>query len=118
MDLLTVAEAAGILRVSPITVRRYIASGRLHCVRLGRLVRVDRSQVEEMVKGNDETLWGRPTSEDDPLWRIIGIGESKDGVTDVSTNMHKYIAEALLSEFHTDEEVKQMMEEIDQRNPT
>ncbi len=115
MDLLTVAEAAGILRVSPITIRRYIASGRLRCVRLGRLVRVDRGQVEEMVRGNDETRWGRPTSEDDPLWRIVGMFASEDGVTDVSLNKHRYLAEATLSKFHTAEEVREIMKEIDER---
>jgi len=40
---------------------------------------------------------GKPTSADDPLWNIVGIGNSVehgDGPTDVSGNKHKYLAEA------------------------
>ncbi|MBI2941371.1 MAG: hypothetical protein HYY04_13130 [Chloroflexi bacterium] len=33
---------------------------------------------------------GRPTSADDPLWNIVGIGRS-EGPTDVSTNKYKYL---------------------------
>ncbi|MCL5947249.1 MAG: hypothetical protein M1298_04450 [Chloroflexi bacterium] len=36
---------------------------------------------------------GRPTSADDPLWKLIGIGAS-EGSGDVSENKHKYLAEA------------------------
>lgn len=39
---------------------------------------------------------GKPTSADDPLWNIIGIGRS-EGPTDVSANKHKYLAEAYAS---------------------
>ena len=37
---------------------------------------------------------GKPTSADDPLWKLIGIGHSGKG--DVSENTHKYLAEAYL----------------------
>lgn len=46
VELLTVDEVAKLLKVSPITVRRHIASGRLHAVRAGRNVRVPRESVE------------------------------------------------------------------------
>ena len=46
MELLTVAEVAAMLKVSAITVRRHIASGRLAAVRAGRRVRVLRESVE------------------------------------------------------------------------
>ncbi|MCL5958679.1 MAG: hypothetical protein M1358_05060 [Chloroflexi bacterium] len=36
---------------------------------------------------------GRPTSADDPLWKLVGIGASK-GPGDVSKNKHKYLADA------------------------
>ena len=36
---------------------------------------------------------GRATSENDPLWNIVGMGRSK-GPRDVSRNKHKYLAEA------------------------
>ncbi len=40
-------------------------------------------------------LKGRPTSKDDPLWRIIGIAaDPTDTVNDVSINTDKYLAEA------------------------
>ena len=37
---------------------------------------------------------GNPTSADDPLWKLIGIGHSGKG--DISENTHKYLAEASL----------------------
>jgi hypothetical protein len=37
---------------------------------------------------------GQPTSADDPLWKLIGIGHSGKG--DISENKHKYLAEAYL----------------------
>ena len=37
---------------------------------------------------------GKPTTADDPLWKLIGIGRS--GTGDVSENKHKYLAEAYL----------------------
>lgn len=39
---------------------------------------------------------------DDPFWGLVGIGEGhgdSDRPTDVSTNKHKYIAEAIAAEF-------------------
>jgi excisionase family DNA binding protein len=49
MDYLTVKETAQLLRVSPITVRRYIASGQLAAERVGRGIRVRREAIEEFV---------------------------------------------------------------------
>jgi excisionase family DNA binding protein len=46
MELLTVNEVATMLRVSPLTVRRHIASGRLRALRVGRRIRVPRECVE------------------------------------------------------------------------
>jgi hypothetical protein len=37
---------------------------------------------------------GKPTTADDPLWKLIGIGHSGKG--DISENKHKYLAEAYL----------------------
>ena len=37
---------------------------------------------------------GQPTSADDPLWKLIGIGHSGKG--DISANKHQYLAEAYL----------------------
>ena len=112
MELMTIQEAADALRVKPVTVRRYIAKGRLKAVRVGRGLRVDREAVEQLPEPAEglypdwlppsgykyaKYLKGIPTSDDDPLWNIVGIGAGKDdGRTDVSTNKHKYLAEAYL----------------------
>ena len=50
MDLLTVDETAKLLKVAPVTVRRYIAAGRLPAVRVGRSVRVRRESVGALLK--------------------------------------------------------------------
>jgi len=172
MEFLTVKETAQLLRVSPITVRRYIASGQLAAERVGRGIRVRREAIEEFVApvklvsetwdtdaGDLPTLreslgdiirigssgeptnianhkdeyiadaiadWysdeedeniveivspsspggvefvpahklvDRPTTEDDPLWDIVGIGTS-EGPNDVARNKHKYLADALFA---------------------
>lgn len=49
MDLLTVDETAQMLKVNSITVRRFIASGRLPAVRVGRRVRVRREEIEALL---------------------------------------------------------------------
>jgi len=104
MGLLTVQETARMLKVSPMTIRRYIAAGRLSAVKVGKLVRVREESLEQLMqpiavngaeraKPQRRLPRGKPTSADDPLWSIIGIGRS-DGPTDVSANKHKYLAEA------------------------
>ena len=37
---------------------------------------------------------GKPTTGDDPLWKLVGIGHSGKG--DISANKHKYLADAYL----------------------
>jgi excisionase family DNA binding protein len=49
MEYLTVKETARLLRVSPITIRRYIASGRLSAERVGRGIRLRREAIEAFV---------------------------------------------------------------------
>ena len=99
MDLLTVREAAGELRISPMTVRRYIAAGKLRAVRAGRAVRIERSALDaflspiDAVSRDDTELEGRPMSFDDPLWKLVGMVKD-GGPTDVSVNHDRYLAEA------------------------
>ena len=103
MELLTVQETAQLLRVSPLTIRRYIADGRLSAVRAGKGVRVRKESVDEFVtpvepkKGRPTAspLRGRPTNANDPLWNIVGIVHSK-GPGDVAERVDKYLAEAYL----------------------
>jgi excisionase family DNA binding protein len=98
MELLTVPETARLLKVHPITVRRYIAQGRLPAVRVGKGVRVRKESVEalpEAIKPDKRTRAprGTPITAYDPIWSIVGIGRS-EGPTDVSQNKYKYLAEA------------------------
>jgi excisionase family DNA binding protein len=97
MELLTVAETAAYLKVSTVTVRRYIASKRLPCVRVGRNIRVRREDVESLPDaGPEPDIFGPPYfDETDALWSIVGSFES-DGPGDVSSNKHKYLAEAYM----------------------
>jgi len=96
MELLTVREAARELRVSPITIRRYIKSGRLKCVRLGRTIRLRRDDLDSLgPPENIEEFWRHvePTSETDPFWRIVGMAdfEPAGGADDIhGTVAHAY----------------------------
>src|SRR6266550_5980135 len=106
MELYTVRETANLLRVSEITVRRYIADGRLPAVRVGRAVRVEKEAVERLpspvkaVGAREKAPRKRQKpkyfTKDDPLWNIVGMFDDPDGPTDVSENKGKYLAEAAL----------------------
>lgn len=50
MDLLTVHETAAELKLNPKTVRRYIESGRLPAVRIGRRLRIERTALEALAR--------------------------------------------------------------------
>lgn len=52
-DLLTVSQVARICSVSPQTVRRMIADGRLHAIRIGRCVRVNTAEVARVTQGTN-----------------------------------------------------------------
>lgn len=103
MELLTVYETAQILKVTPITVRRYIAAGRLAAVKVGKGVRVRKEAVDQFLEPVDLTKPKRKPpirrsklfTKRDTLFNIIGIAEGPaDDVTDVSSNKMKYLAEA------------------------
>jgi len=98
MELLTVRETATLLRVSPLTVRRYIASGRLPAIKVGRGIRIDWVSLERFAEpvvpaAEPVDLSGKPFTFDDPLWDLVGIVDD-DGPTDVSTNADRYLADA------------------------
>ncbi len=102
MELLTVREAAQLLKVSAVTVRRRIADGSLRALRVGKGVRVRRESVDQFVKPIEPSVRertrgprGRPTSAGDPLWKLVGIADSV-GPGDVSENKHRYLADAYL----------------------
>lgn len=102
MELLTIQEVAQTMRVNPITVRRHIKAGNLDAVHVGRRVRVRKESVDRFIKPivpktqrSMRKLLGKPTSADDPLWKLVGIGCS-GGPGDVSENKYKYLADAYL----------------------
>ena len=101
MELLTGNEAADQLRISPMTVRRHIAAGRLRALRIGRSIRISREAIERFAvpvaveesrgQGADESQ-PRPFTLDDPLWGIVGM--MKDGPPDLSAEHDRYLAES------------------------
>ena len=110
MELMTIQEAADALRVAPVTVRRYIRSGRLRAVRVGRGLRVDKDDVARVPEPAFPPGWEDlpasalkyakylkpiPEGEYTGLSGLIGLFDgADDGATNVSTNKHKYLAEA------------------------
>lgn len=99
MELLTVREAANALGISPVTVRRYIATGRLSVVSVDGKMRVRRDVVDQLAVPTKPVVdgaripSGKPFTTEDPLWNIVGIGRSACEV-DVSGNKHEYLAKA------------------------
>jgi len=51
VKLLTVSEAAELLKLNPMTVYRMVRAGQLPAVRFGRTVRIDQEQLERKVLG-------------------------------------------------------------------
>jgi excisionase family DNA binding protein len=97
MDLLTVAEAASMLRVNPITIRRHIARGLLPAIRVGRGVRVRREALDQFIRpaGPGEAQ-GRPLNYGDPLWELVG--SAIDVAPTDASKKHEYLADALAPE--------------------
>lgn len=96
MELLTVHEAALLLKVNPITVRRYIADGRLSAVRAGKGVRVLRESLDQFIepiepKGHYDVAMSKtkPLTKSDSLFRMVGIAHSPKA-SGLSEN--KYVA--------------------------
>lgn len=87
-NLLSVRQVAFILKVHPLSVRRYIKEGKLKAVRVGGNVRIDESELQNFNK----TLTPKTTSkdvllrvkksvvktfsDDDPFLRLKGRGAS------------------------------------------
>jgi excisionase family DNA binding protein len=98
MEYLTVQEAALRLKVSPITIRRYIAQGRLAAVKVGRGVRIRKEALESLPEPVKPSGKGhkprkpRYFTMDDPLWDLVGIVVDEE-TTDVSENKYKYLFE-------------------------
>ncbi len=104
MELLTVREAAALLRVSQLTVRRYIAGGQIEAIRVGRGVRIEREALDQFLSPvapsrQPAAKRGGAFTMNDALWNLAGIADSgPDGPRDVSENKHKYLADAYAAE--------------------
>jgi excisionase family DNA binding protein len=86
-NLFNVNQAAFILKVHPLTIRRYIRDGKLKAVKVGGNVRIDEKDLQDFNKDFTprETLNKEPGirqkynppktfSEDDPFLRLQGRG--------------------------------------------
>lgn len=60
-ELLTVPEAAALMRLKPSTIRAWVCQKRIPYVKLGRLVRIKRSDAEALIQASViESLAVRP----------------------------------------------------------
>lgn len=85
-NLYTVRQIAFILKVHPLTVRRYLREGKLAAVRISGSVRIKEEALENFQRAYTRnvrrlaTRVERDTSKifslDDPLWRLEGVGGS------------------------------------------
>ncbi len=103
MELLTIKETAAMLKVSPLTVRRHIAAGRLGVVRVERAVRIRRDALERLIEpvpavpNQTEDLAARDWpvfTADDALWELVGFAAT-DEPTDIAQHKDEYIADAI-----------------------
>ncbi len=87
-NLFNINQAAFILKVHPLTVRRYIKEGKLKAVRVGGSVRIKESQLQEFNKDfspgeqkakktfRTKAQTAKVFTQDDPLLRLKGRGAS------------------------------------------
>ena len=86
-NLLNVNQVAFILKVHPLTIRRYIKEGKLKAVRAGGNVRIKESSLSDFNKDFSTTLSPKQTVKsklhpakvftlEDPLFRLKGRGAS------------------------------------------
>ena len=85
-NLFNINQAAYILKVHPLTVRRYIRENKLKAIKVGGNIRIKESQLMEFNKdliprakpaktpGQDSRNIRKVFSVDDPLFRLKGLG--------------------------------------------
>lgn len=88
-ELYTINQVAILLKVHPLTVRRYIREGKLKAVRVGGNVRVALNDLREFMQSFvPQAKASKPTSQiaaekhfgmDDPLFRLKARGLSVNG---------------------------------------
>lgn len=84
-DLLTVRQVAFVLKVHPLTIRRYIREKKLSAVKISGAVRIKETDLEafQKVYSSDTTHPHAINKEadhtfslSDPLWKLEGVGMS------------------------------------------
>ncbi|OGH02346.1 MAG: hypothetical protein A2798_04005 [Candidatus Levybacteria bacterium RIFCSPHIGHO2_01_FULL_37_17] len=85
-NLFNVSQAAYILKVHPLTIRRYIRDGRLKAIKVGGNVRIKESQLAEFnkdfapripqmkIRGSEQKVPAKIFSEADPFFQLQGRG--------------------------------------------
>src|SRR5687767_14720305 len=123
MELLTIKETARMLRVSPITIRRYIASGRLEAERVGRGIRIRREAIERFVTPVASAETKSKSSRDGELPTIvealgvsIGVGRSGEP-TNIAEHKDEYWSDAY-SVSRSDDEDANVVEIFSASSPT
>jgi len=101
MELLTVKETAEMLRVSTVTVRRYIASGKLAAVRVGRNIRIRRDDAERVIEPAERESRPKFIAEDKAKYfstaKSLGVTED-DPLTDNDEDSASSLREAYADE--------------------
>lgn len=86
-NLLSVRQVAFILKVHPLTIRRYITSGKLKAIKVGGNVRIEETELQNLNKdvvahSENPTLIkvkkfvAKQFTPDDPFLRLSGRGAS------------------------------------------
>jgi excisionase family DNA binding protein len=87
--LLSVRQVAFILKVHPLTIRRYLTQGKLKAVKVGGNVRIKEKDLQEfhrdlamaprqqsIILNAKKRLQEKPFTPDDPFLRLKGLGAS------------------------------------------
>lgn len=101
-EWLTVQQVADHLQVSRVTVWRWLQSGRLSGIRVGRVRRIARSTLQEfadqgwrmgVVPPAKSRAFGTVFTLAHPMWELVGKGRGTGA--NVSGNKYKYLAHAI-----------------------
>ena len=101
-DLLTIAEAARRLKVSPLTIKRWIAQGRLPAYRVGpRHIRIKERDIEAIIRPAGPKP-GKTTTETEPqdMWAGYDPEKVKAALRESAGALTGVDREALLQDLH------------------
>jgi excisionase family DNA binding protein len=89
---LTVAEVAELLRLNQQTVRNWIDQGSLPALRVGRRVRIKRSDLDRLLTKNYSagTADSGPSAEDFWGGEPVGMAEPDEGVADSAIDLARH----------------------------